>query len=93
MDEDTAPVLDGYRDGVHISVWCDWCRRWHQHGVCSGDPHCPAMRSGGRQACTCPPGSGDGHRVAHCHHDRSPYAETGYIVREVGVWRDRPVRR
>ena len=85
-----TPVLDGYRHGVHISIWCPHCRRWHHHGVCSGNPACPAMPSGSR-ACTCPPGSGDGHRVAHCGHDSgSPYYARGYVVREVGHWSDRP---
>ena len=33
---------------------------------------------------------GDGHRVAHCHDRSSPYDDTGYILREVGPWKDRP---
>jgi hypothetical protein len=77
------PVLDARRDGVHLVVWCSYCRRDHLHGVCSGDPDCPTMRTMGREACTCPTGSGDGHRVAHCHDPASPYDETGYILREV----------
>jgi hypothetical protein len=32
--------------------------------------------------CTCPPGTGDGYRVAHCHTGESPYSDTGYIVVE-----------
>lgn len=44
----------------------------------------------GLLACTCPPGSGDGPRVAHCHDRNSPYKRnvdlmyTGYVLREVG---------
>lgn len=39
---------------------------------------------GGRGVCTCPLGSGDGHRVAHCW-NRQPgsYYEHGYILHEV----------
>lgn len=25
-------------------------------------------------------GMNEGHRIAHCHNDKSPYAKTGYIV-------------
>ena len=28
-------------------------------------------------------GRGNGHRVAHCHDPKGPYAGTGYILREV----------
>lgn len=78
---DTPPVLDATRDGVHLTFWCDHCRRLHYHGVCSGDPNCPANPYG-RKPCTCPTGSGDGHRVAHCHDPASPYYDTGYVLRE-----------
>jgi hypothetical protein len=37
----------------------------------------------GKYPCTCPPGSGDGHRVAHCHDRNSPYDDTGYIAVEM----------
>ncbi|MQA24289.1 MAG: hypothetical protein GEU94_02195 [Micromonosporaceae bacterium] len=30
------------------------------------------------------PGAGDGHRVAHCWRDDSPYKRSGYELREVG---------
>jgi hypothetical protein len=78
----TPPVLAARRSGVHLLVWCAHCDRDHLHGVCSGRPDCPAVRSRGRKPCTCPPGSGDGHRVAHCHNPRSPYRQTGYVLRE-----------
>jgi len=30
-------------------------------------------------------GGGDGHRAAHCSHPDSPYRETGYVLRQVGL--------
>lgn len=77
-----APVILARRDGIHLIFRCHYCRRDHAHGVCSGDPDCPDMRTHGRRPCTCPPGSGDGHRVAHCHNPDSLYRDTGYILRE-----------
>jgi len=76
-------VLDATRDGINLSVWCDHCQRLHHHGVCSGDPRCPATQTRGRNACICPPGTGNGHRVAHCADPASPYYETGYVLHEV----------
>jgi hypothetical protein len=78
--EAQAPILYGRREGVHLIVWCDECRREHFHGICSGDPACPALASFGRRACTCPKGSGDGHRIAHCPTGR--YRATGYYIVE-----------
>lgn len=83
MTDRRRPVLEAVRDGVRLIVWCTHCGRDHIHGVCSGDPKCPTMRTRGRFPCTCPRGSGDGHRVAHCHDPASPYYETGYVLREV----------
>lgn len=80
-----CPVLDGYRDGICLMTWCDHERRWHQHGVCDGT--CPSTLRLGLQPgrdFECPPGSADGHRVAHCGCRHSPYREDGYRVREVG---------
>src|SRR5262245_956223 len=31
-------------------------------------------------------GQGEGHRVAHCIDDKSPYRKTGYILKYVGAW-------
>ncbi len=46
-------------------------------------PRADAKRTRGRLPCTCPLGSGDGHRVAHCSDPRSPYYASGYVLREV----------
>jgi hypothetical protein len=40
-----GPVLDAYRDGGQLAVWCEHDRRWHRHGT--GDGHRGAH-------CTCP---------------------------------------
>jgi hypothetical protein len=37
-------------------------------------PHCCRYHTHGR---------GDGHRVAHCAGDSSPFKDTGYVIREV----------
>ena len=78
-----APTLDATRDGIHLTVWCDHCQRLHYHGVCSGDPACPTRQTRGREDCTCPIGSGDGHRSAHCADPTSPYRDRGYVLHEV----------
>lgn len=31
-------------------------------------------------------GQGEGHRVAHCIDDDSPYRKTGYVLKPVGDW-------
>lgn len=69
-------------------MWCQYCTRWHLHGGC--DRRCPARRSHQSYVpagtpCDCPPGTGDGHRHAHCHVKTSPYRlNGGYVLREVG---------
>jgi len=78
-----CPVLDAYRDGVHLMVWCEHERRWHSHGVCAGTC-APRRRNRLASACECPPGAGDGHRVAHCGCPHSPYYADGYRLHEVG---------
>jgi hypothetical protein len=79
-----CPILLGRGDGASLDVWCPHCQRDHHHGRhdpatgCRYDnlrPH--------RGPCTCPPGTGDGHRAAHCHSRHSPYDDTGYIAVEV----------
>ncbi len=76
------PILFGRGDGPYLDVWCPHCERDHHHGR-----HNPATgcRYTGHPSstCICPPGTGDGHRVAHCHNDQSPYWDGGYIVTEV----------
>ena len=32
----------------------------------------------------------NGHRVEHCYWPLSPYMKTGYFIRKVGDWKDRP---
>lgn len=90
VPERTAPpVLDAYRsaDGVQLAVWCDHERCWHWHGrACTGE--CGRPRGFSREDCKCPPGTGDGHRGAHCRCPDSPYADTGYELREVGELTD-----
>lgn len=66
------PVLPGRPDGNRVVVWCRHCRRDHTHGRCVSQ--CA-------HGCHCPPGSGDGHRAAHC--GTGPYRNRGYIVREI----------
>jgi hypothetical protein len=69
------PTLDAYRspDGIHLNVWCQHCREWHEHTAHVDSPDCH-MTSTGRSPCTCPLGSADGPRVAHCHDRNSPCA-------------------
>jgi hypothetical protein len=82
-------MLDAYRhpDGVHLAVWCPHERRWHQHGICRRVEGCANRdRSDfGAPGCTCPAGSGDGHRGAHCTCRQSPLGG-GYYLREVGEY-------
>ncbi len=77
------PVLLGRQSdhGTQIDVWCAHCGREHYHG--RHDPRTNCRFNGLSGICTCPPGSGDGHRVAHCHDDQSPYDRAGYIVVEI----------
>lgn len=61
-----------------LRLWRGYLKRLR---TCLYDPHCRGQR---RAACTCPPGSGDGHREAHCwNRDPGPYYRRGYILREV----------
>jgi hypothetical protein len=88
------PTLDAYRslDGWRLYVWCKYCLEWHDHTAHAYSPDCHVTRTGS-SPCTCPPGSGDGPRVAHCLDRTSPYVahagfgglgDTGYVLREVG---------
>jgi hypothetical protein len=56
-----------------------WLAHLNEYASCTfNDRVC-----GGRGICTCPTGSGDGHRVAHCHNAKSGYYDHGYILHEV----------
>jgi hypothetical protein len=84
-----APTIEAYREGVHLVFWCEHEKKWHYHGVHDGsNPRCIVSRRGyarSGDACTCPKGSGDGHRCSHCSCDRSPYRDSGYYLKEVGT--------
>jgi hypothetical protein len=90
--ETDIPTLSAYRtrDGIQLMVWCGHCQKWHSHGGCCGtcNPD-KRTRSGflrpGVQ-CACPVGTGNGHRVAHCHDSSSPYDDTGCFLVETGEW-------
>ena len=40
-----------------IKVWCEYCNRYHVHGL------------------------PEGHRVARCTNQKSPYLKTGYYIK------------
>jgi predicted GIY-YIG superfamily endonuclease len=79
----TAPVLQGRIDGAHVVVWCEHCNREHSHGRHDPNSGCKHLMSKDDVPCTCPVGSGDGHRVAHCHDPNSPYHDGGYTIEEL----------
>jgi hypothetical protein len=56
-----------------------WRRYLQSFGKCKFNSNVP----GGRGVCTCPSGSGDGHRAAHCWSTDSAYYKHGYILHEV----------
>jgi hypothetical protein len=80
------PVLLGRRQPqtAHLMVWCPHCKREHPHcGHHPDNPDCRYSGPGG-EPCTCPRGTGEGSRGAHCDADSdSPYLESGYYVKEV----------
>lgn len=80
------PVLGAYRhpDGGHLLAWCPHEQRWHVHGACRQAAECE-RREFSDFSCTCPAGSGDGHRGAHCTCQLSPLGG-GYYLREIGVY-------
>jgi hypothetical protein len=83
------PRLTGHasEDGRKLIVPCPYCGE-HAHGRhgaiedCGED--CPCIlhiKYTNRGRCTCPVGSGDGHRGAHCTGD-TPFQATGYWIVE-----------
>lgn len=85
-----TPVIFGRPDtrpgsaGSTVLVWCAHCNRNHVHGRHISAPGCDYdMLRPQRHRCTCPIGSGNGHRVAHCHKPGSPYENTGYVIKEI----------
>lgn len=56
-----------------------WRRYLQRSSGCKFNPNKP----GGRGFCTCPTGSGDGHRSTQCGNRRGAYYEHGYILHEV----------
>lgn len=83
---DDPPVIDAHRDGPHLVFHCPHCKHDHRHGACQQLPGCTrATRPDpfGELDCTCPPGTGNGHRSAHCTtRSGSPYRTSGYTLRE-----------
>ena len=85
------PVVRAVRQGKQLTFWCPFSRVNHYHGAHSircdscGCPLHEGTYWRGHGACTCPPGAGNGHRVAHCWDPKSPFRKTGYIVREVAA--------
>ena len=84
----TLPILQARRSGRVLEAWCPPCRCYHTHSVHGADADCGpgcgcVMHRGGHGPCTCPPGSGDGHRTAHCG-PGSPFKDRGYYLEEVG---------
>jgi hypothetical protein len=93
------PVLPAFPspDGRTLLGFCYWCQVWHVHGRHGHPDDCRRRLKGqdctcglhpdyhaSRGPCTCPPGSGDGHRTAHCYTlSQSPLKATGYVVREM----------
>lgn len=91
----SPPTIDAYDDGRGwLRAWCAYCNLWHKHTRHDRrNPQCLATRRERRALrhipgrCTCPEGAGDGlRRVAHCFTPVSPFAETGYFLREAGTW-------
>jgi hypothetical protein len=80
--------------GRILQAWCPFCRGHHTHGrhgaavdcerwlgtACGCELHA-SLHGPSHTPCTCPPGSGDGHRGAHC--TDGPLRQSGYWVTEI----------
>jgi hypothetical protein len=66
-----------------------WRRHLQRFRDCRYDDRYP----GGRGLCTCPVGSGDGHRSPHCGNRDGEYYSNGYILHEVHPNDDRALRK
>jgi len=71
-EKDTIyPVVRTYDDEqIHLHFWCIHCREWHIHGRGGAN----RLYEEGRE----------GHRIAHCIVDNSPYKEYDVILDVVG---------
>jgi hypothetical protein len=63
------PTVFACRDesGQALRFFCRFCGRYHSHGRHPDEPV----------------GASDGHRVAHCFVEDSPYLDTGYFIVEL----------
>lgn len=66
------------RSDAVLPLW-RWKAHLQQFAGCAFNLNFP----GGRGICTCPAGSGDGHRAAHCGNREGAWYEHGYILHEV----------
>jgi hypothetical protein len=57
-------------------LWLEYLKKFE---ACNYNPNWP----GGRGFCTCPVGTGNGHRIAHCWNSKSPYYDHGYYLHAV----------
>lgn len=73
------PVILDWCTTDGITVWCRLCRCEHNHGRRASIDGCQ-FNGLGPDPCTCPVGSGNGHRQAHCDNPDSLYNETGYYI-------------
>ncbi|MCV7100732.1 hypothetical protein [Mycobacterium palustre] len=66
------------RSDAALPLWL-WKAHLQRFADCRFNDNVP----GGRGICTCPAGSGDGHRAPHCWNREGIWYEHGYILHEV----------